>query len=37
LQETVSRNEERFNHLEEEAMELMTRSCSFFSETIWNP
>jgi len=37
LQETVARGEERFNHLEENAMKVMTRSYSYFCETIWNP
>jgi len=35
LQETVSRGEDRFNHLEENAITVMTKSYSFFMETIW--
>jgi len=35
LQETVGREEERFKSLEEKALEVMTRSYSYFSETIW--
>jgi hypothetical protein len=33
---TVGREEESFKHLEEKALEVMTRSYSFFSETLWN-
>ena len=32
---TVGREEESFKHLEEKALEVMTRSYSFFSETLW--
>jgi len=35
LQETVSRGKDRFNHLEEKAIAVMTKSYSFFMETIW--
>merc|ERR1712096_387551 len=35
LQETVSRAEDRYNHLEEKAIAVMTKSYSFFMETIW--
>jgi len=37
LQETVGREKERFDNLEEKALEVMTRSYSYFSETIWTP
>eukprot|EP00092_Neocalanus_flemingeri_P090073 GFUD01114063.1.p1 GENE.GFUD01114063.1~~GFUD01114063.1.p1 ORF type:complete len:360 (+),score=100.44 GFUD01114063.1:155-1081(+) len=35
LQETDLREEERFHHLEEKALQVMARSYSYFSETIW--